>query len=107
MTNFTRKARGILDGFYESAFSETEETGKLDTSIDQALAQLTALHEAEIQAARLHENAWARGQMILWQAKEAPNSGFGRMVKDAIRLFNTRKETLLTPHTDKEDKLSE
>jgi len=51
---------------------------------------------------RLEENAWSRQQMIAAQALEAPNSGFGRMIKWSIDLFNKRKIELLATLNQKE-----
>jgi hypothetical protein len=48
-----------------------------------------------VREAKLQENAWSRQQMIVAQALEAPNSGFGRMIKWSIDLFNKRKLELL------------
>lgn len=80
----------ILSG--EFRYSDGEENVK-ETA--ETVDQLLELFNEREQAARLQENGWSRQQMIAAQLLEAPNSGFGRMVKWAIDLFNKRKAELL------------
>ena len=47
--------------------------------------------------ARLEENGWTRRKIIVMKAGEAPNSGFGRMCNETIRMLNERKLALLRP----------
>lgn len=68
----------------------------------KAIDDLVALIKQRENKIRLDENAWSRGQMIALQAYEAPNSGFGRMVRTAIKIFNERKLKLIS---DSEEQL--
>lgn len=87
-----------MDTLYnEGPFYEWIESGlsvKSRLSTDQ-VSSIEQLINSEVRSARLEENAWSRQQMIVAQAYEAPNSGFGRMIKWAIGLLNERKLGLL------------
>jgi hypothetical protein len=74
--------------------------------IEDIMTLAEDLISAQVAAARLDENAWSRQQMIAAQALQAPNSGFGRMLKWAIRIFNERKLELLAHLTTEQKEKS-
>jgi len=84
---------GVAWSSYDNFISE------VITLFEQHESTLKAEYEEKIREARIEENAWSRQQMIVAQALKAPNSGFGRMIKWSINLFNERKLALLTKDT--------
>jgi len=90
---FTRDVLALIKTHDELLHSKVNEA--LDTYQHRMLKKNEEQVAEAVRKAKLEENAWSRQKMIATQAFDAPNSGFGRMVKWAISLFNERKLELL------------